>query len=62
MIHDLAHAIIYKYVPLPCPARHGDVRPRDVSTRLLGGWAVGPAGMRELAWLAWVATVATGSR
>jgi hypothetical protein len=50
---------IYKYVPLPCPARHGDVRPRDVSTRLLGGWAVGPAGMRELAM---VATVATGSR
>lgn len=41
--------------PCPCPshtpampARHSDVRPRDVSSRLLGGWAAGPAGMREL--------------
>jgi len=30
------------------PARHSDVRPRDVSSRLLGGWAAGLAGMREL--------------
>jgi hypothetical protein len=31
------------------PARHSDVRPRDVSSRLLGGWAAGLAGMRGLA-------------